>query len=215
MNNLFINDCGYKYQIREYFGYTNGKQVMKTLWTCPIYSAWRGMQSRCKSPYQEKYPSYRGTNCVEDWKTFSKFHEWAVRNFSPDLELDKDILLSGNKTYGPDTCAFVPKHINYLLNSFKNGVSGNLPMGVTRTANKLNKFRAAISSSGSRINIGVYQTKEAAHKAWQIAKAAEIENSVAVYAKEVFFRADVADALISRAWKIRLENSMNLETKQI
>lgn len=212
---MFVNDSDYKYQIKEYFGYSAGKQIMKITWTCPIFVAWRGMKTRCLPPYQERYASYVGVDSCSQWKSFMSFHNWAKKSFKEGLELDKDILVKGNKLYSPETCAFVPKEINYLLNSFKNGVSGNLLMGVSETSNNINKYRACISSKGKRRNLGVFSAQTDAHKAWQWAKSVEIEKAVTWYATQDCFRTDVADALMQRVWKLRLEHSLNKETKEI
>lgn len=210
----FVNDCNYRYQVREYKGYKDGKQVLKTLWVCPIYSAWKSMKARSEPTFQNKYPSYEGVTVCDEWKLFSNFHKWAVVNLLEGLEVDKDVLLLGNKLYSPSTCAALPKRVNYLLNSFKSNC-GTLPMGVSLTANITNKYRAAVSSGGKRVNLGVYASKGLAHQAWQWEKANQIEMMVAWYAQEPYFRTDVAEALIQRVWKLRLEHSLETETKTL
>lgn len=212
---MFVNDADYKYQLKEYFGYKDGKQMMKVIWTCPIFVAWRSMKTRCQERYQKKYPTYVGVDCCVDWKSFMSFHKWASENFKEGLELDKDILVKGNKIYSPETCAFVPKKLNYILNSFKSGISGTLPMGVSETNNIANKYRACISSEGKRRNLGAFPTAQQAHKAWQWAKSVEIEKAVAWYATQDCFRTDVADSLTQRVWQLRLEHSTNKETRGI
>ena len=210
----FVNDCNYRYQVREYKGYKDGKQVLKTLWVCPIYTAWKSMKARSEPAYQNKYPSYQGVAVCDQWKVFSNFHKWAVVNLLEGLEVDKDVLLPGNKLYSPPTCAALPKRINYLLNSFKSNC-GTLPIGVSLTANITNKYRAAVSSSGKRVNLGVYASKELAHQAWQWEKANQIEMMVAWYAQQPYFRNDVAEALTQRVWKLRLDQSLEIETKTL
>lgn len=209
-------DANYTYRIREYNGYTNGKQNIKTVWTCPIYVAWHSMKSRCGKPYQEKYPSYSGVTCCDSWKSFMVFHKWAQESgFEEGLELDKDLLICENKLYSPHTCAFVPKKINYLLNSFKSGKGCTLPMGVTKTSNTTKPFRAYVSVIGKRAHLGVFDNPLDAHKAWQWAKAEQIERAVAWYATQSCFRTDVAEALTARVWKIRLDHTNNRETLKI
>lgn len=212
---MFVNDADYKYQLKEYFGYKDGKQIMNIVWTCPIFIAWRSMKTRCQERYQKKYPTYVGVDCCADWKSFMSFHKWASENFKQGLELDKDILVKGNKIYSPETCAFVPKQLNYILNSFKSGISGTLPMGVSETNNITNKYRACVSSKGKRRNLGVFPTSQEAHKAWQWAKSIEIEKAITWYATQDCFRTDVAEALTKRVWKLRLEYSTNKETREI
>lgn len=210
----FVNDCNYRYQIREYKGYKDGKQILKTLWVCPIYSAWKSMKARSEPAFQSKYPSYQGVTVCDEWRVFSNFHKWATVNLFEGLEVDKDVLLPGNKVYSPETCAALPKSMNYLLNSFKS-IGGTLPMGVSMTANKTNQYRAAVSSCGKRINLGVYTSKEVAHKAWQWEKANQIETMIVWYAQQPYFRTDVAEALTQRVWKLRLDHSLEIETKTL
>lgn len=88
-------------------------------------------------------------------------------------------------------------------------------MGVSTTGNIINQYRAAISSEGRRVNLGVYPSKELAHKAWQWEKALQIELAIAWYATQPYFRTDVAEALTQRVWKLRLEHKQDLETKTL
>ena len=63
--------------------------------------------------------------------------------------------------------------------------------------------------------MGVYTSKEVAHQAWQWEKANQIEVMVAWYAQEPYFRTDVADALTQRVWMLRLDHSLEIETKTL
>ena len=52
------------------------------------------------------------------------------------LELDKDLLVKGNKVYGPDTCCFIPQAINSLFGQgAKRKKNLHLPNCVTLTRN--------------------------------------------------------------------------------
>jgi len=88
----------------------------KTLWRCPFYDKWTTMLKRCYSPKHHKnYPSYIGCSVCPEWRYFSKFRLWMEGQKWEGMELDKDILVKGNRVYSPDTCCFVPGTINSLF----------------------------------------------------------------------------------------------------
>ena len=60
------------------------------------------------------------------------------------LELDKDLLVKGNKIYGPDTCCFLPGAINSLF-SHGQKKKNNLPEGVTLNPNGTYRVRVKIT----------------------------------------------------------------------
>ena len=83
--------------------------------TPKFYSVWRHMLYRCYSlEYQSRFATYVGCTVCEEWKYLSNFKKWFDENYIEGFDLDKDILVKGNKIYSPDTSVFVPKHINYL-----------------------------------------------------------------------------------------------------
>ena len=59
------------------------------------------------------------------------------------MELDKDILVKGNRVYSPDTCCFIPMAINVLFSPGRKK-KNNLPQGVTLTANGKYKVEICI-----------------------------------------------------------------------
>lgn len=81
------------------------------------YTLWSSMIYRC---YSGRIKAYIGCNVDERWKYFQDFCEsikhlegydkWL--DIANRMELDKDIKVPGNKTYGPDTCFFVEKSVN-------------------------------------------------------------------------------------------------------
>ena len=94
--------------------------------------AWRGMFKRCYSEItHNRNPTYVGCSVCKEWHLYSNFRKWYYDNFRPglELELDKDILVKGNKVYSPDTCCLVPHRINCLLQK-NDGLRGDLPIGV-------------------------------------------------------------------------------------
>ncbi len=89
------------------------------------YDAWRRMLQRCYDPqYKIDHPTYIGVECCEDWKDYQNFAKWfyTTSNFHSGFELDKDLLVQGNKIYSPETCCFLPSEINKTL-STKGSVS--------------------------------------------------------------------------------------------
>ena len=105
-----INDADYDVAINEYYTNDEGVKGERRIWTCPYYSRWMNMLTRCYSDkFQEGNPTYKGCYVAEEWKTFSNFKEWMVTQEWEGLELDKDILFVGNREYGPEKCVFVTK----------------------------------------------------------------------------------------------------------
>jgi hypothetical protein len=96
-----------------------------------VYLKWSNMLERCYSEeYHKKQPTYIGCSVDERWHNFQVFAKWFEENYIEGYELDKDILLKGNKIYSPETCCFVPKEINLLFKGHKNGKI--YPPGVNR-----------------------------------------------------------------------------------
>ena len=88
---------------------------------CPYYSRWRDLLKRCYSDkFQNKNTSYIGCSIASEWIKFSNFKSWMEKQDWEGKELDKDLLVQGNKVYGPSTCIFVPREINLIVkNSVK------------------------------------------------------------------------------------------------
>lgn len=71
---------------------------------------WNSLQARTKNPH------YSDVTIL--WKDRSEFVKWFNDNWDekhPDYQMDKDILVPGNRVYGPDTCCFVPQWLNMLI----------------------------------------------------------------------------------------------------
>lgn len=89
-------------------------------WRCPFYYRWEKMLRRCYSEhYQKINPSYIGCSVCPEWLYFSKFRLWMVTQNWEGLELDKDLLVVGNRVYSPDTCCFISHKINTFFTSAK------------------------------------------------------------------------------------------------
>ena len=149
-----INDADYHIGRREFI---DGKY--KVVWMCPFYITWKEMIRRCyDSLLHKRQPTYKECSVCEDWIYFSKFKVWMITQDWENKELDKDIILSGNKIYSPDTCVFVESRVNLFMQEKykKNG----LPAGVSSQKN--GKYQA----TGHGKFLGSYTTPEEAHAVW-------------------------------------------------
>lgn len=185
---------------------------------CPYHIRWRDMIRRAYSEeYKTRNPTYEGTSVNVAWKHFTDFKAWMQTQNWEGLQLDKDILVQGNKEYGPSTCAFVPVYLNTLLHS-KKGLY-TLPLGVHRdwslylptSVNIYNAHHCAFGSKQSSY-LGNFPSPSEAHKAWQLAKANSLESAVCVYKQEPCYRQDVANAIYLRAEMLRDDHANHRET---
>jgi len=175
------------------------------------YRRWKGMLSRCYSTNDLiRKPAYKGCSVIEEWHTFSNFKEWyesdPYHNAKDDngnrFELDKDILLQGNKVYGPDACMFLPQRINTLLTDSK-ASRGSYPLGVYRSkSNRKNPYRAACDAGRVRgkERLGRFTTVSEAQASYQDFKSNLIVEIASEYEVE---RPDLYQALLKHADKIR------------
>lgn len=119
----------------------------------------------------------QGQNGFKDFQSFAEWCHTQVNYNCVDMEgkkyeLDKDIKGKGDKWYSPGNCAFVPQHLNKLLNDQKSRV-GDLPLGVS-FHKKSGKYSAKISSFNRRVWLGLYDTPEEASIEYKSAKSLEI-----------------------------------------
>ena len=155
-----INDATYVVQPT-----VGGKQVM-----CPYYQAWKSMLCRGYSKkYKGRKKTYQDVTVCFEWLTFSNFKAWMETQDWEGKQLDKDLLVPGNKVYSPETCVFVSRQVNQFINTGGSGRNG-YPTGVSWDRFQ-GKYKASIgilglgSGSGS-YNLGRYDSIEEAHEAW-------------------------------------------------
>jgi len=132
-----------------------------------IYIIWSGMLERCYSEKkQQLHPSYIGVTVCEEWHNFQNFAKWYEENYIEGFQLDKDILVKGNKIYSPETCCFVPQEINSLF-TFNNINRGEYLIGVNK---QINKYKAQININSKQTHLGMFNTPEEAFQAYKTAK---------------------------------------------
>ena len=129
------------------------------------YELWKNMIKRCYSKnFHEKFPTYSSCSVSENFKYYPYFKEWCNKQAgytSQDdkgnaFQLDKDILVKGNKVYSEELCVFVPKEINMLM--VKCGRKrGDNPIGVFYH-NHDKKYVAKCKVSNKTVHLGYYLT---------------------------------------------------------
>lgn len=153
------------------------------------YTAWSRMLERAYCPKKLKENrSYAGCSVAEEWHDFQCFGDWYdSQEFKGyGYQLDKDILIPGNKEYGPLNCRFVPEPINKMLLSNKYRRS-SLPIGVTQVGNK---YTTKTSKSGKVEWIGTFCTINEAFAAYKESRERYIKDQAeefrAVMPEEVY-----------------------------
>lgn len=160
----------------------NGKQIM-----CPAYDKWLNMFSRCYGP--KTASTYVGCTVDPQWHSFMNFRSWLIGHENwHSLHLDKDILIPGNKIYGPDTCCLVSSQVNSFFTHVRKK-SSKYPVGVQPASNK---FRARIASGdGKYICSKSYSTIEEASAAY-----VELRQNRAIYLASLESNPRIAQAII-------------------
>ena len=220
-----VNDSDYVVQIKKEIGCVNGKRKQLVVWTCPFYQVWKGMLKRGYSfKCKEMQPTYTDVTVCKEWHLFSNFRTWMQAQPWEGMQLDKDLLVKGNKEYSPNACSFVPIRINNLLVDSR-AARGLYPLGVCyqqKHKNMVNEYSKPYVAQvrtgyGKGLkHLGMFATPEEAHKAWQLAKANVIDQTIDwwQFNEEVkhTYRQDVADALLERSYKLRHDAAYNIET---
>jgi len=159
------------------------------------YQVWKDMLFRCTEEYWAKYPSYIGTTCSENFKSYAFFYEWYAEQAGFDNKdvrghhwhLDKDLLVKGNKVYSEALCVFVPEIINNLLVKC-NSTRGLYPIGVYFHKERGN-FVAMSKRSGNSKYLGSFSTPTEAFVAYKAAKEVYIKQVAEQYKHQLDPRA--------------------------
>jgi hypothetical protein len=163
-----LNDAGYRISDTIQVA---GKQV--NIWICPFYRRWEHILKRCYSlSSQKKNNTYLGCSVVPEWFSFKSFRDWMITQPWEGNEIDKDLLIAGNRVYGPDQCVFIPQSLNtFVTNCAK--ARGEWPVGVSFNK-RLGKFVAYCSNpfTGKFDHLGCFISPDAAHEAWRKTKHA-------------------------------------------
>ena len=142
------------------------------------YILWKSMLERCYSDTSKKRnPTYEGCEVSDKFKSYEYFYEWCHKQIGfgvEGFEMDKDLLVKGNKVYSESTCIFIPSEINTLLTK-RTASRGEYPIGVCWS--KIRKaFVAQVGKSkGKQKHLGYFNTELEAFKAYKQAKESFIK----------------------------------------
>lgn len=156
------------------------------------YLMWHNLLRRCyNSKFKSRQPIYQGCRVCEQWLIFSNFKKWVEdpeNGYREGYQLDKDIIVKGNKVYSPETCCFVPQAINCLF-GFNSTKKSKLPTGVFF-------HHGRIEAKIKRTFLGHFNTPEDAFFAYKKAKEAYIKEVATLYFNRSEITKRVYDALM-------------------
>ena len=166
------------------------------------YFLWNHMLTRCYGKKAKlKLPSYEDCTASTNFKYFPYFKEWCNNQIgfgNEGWQLDKDILVKGNKIYSEDTCCFVPAEINSVFIKCDRS-RGEYPLGVNYHK-ATRKFVAQISYRKIKTHLGLYDTAEDAFKAYKKSKEKLIKSLADKY----------MDVLDPRVYKAMVEYEVEI-----
>ena len=179
-----VGVVGTKYPISE--GGRNAKE----------YTLWQSMLERCYSEkYQKKQPTYEGCEVSDNFKSFEYFYEWCYKQIGFDndgngnpFQLDKDLLIKGNKVYSENSCVFIPREINSLLTK-RTALRGEHLIGVC-WSNTNKAFMAQVrKNKGKSEHLGFFNTEIEAFNAYKVAKESFIKEQAEKWKSQIDERA--------------------------
>ena len=156
------------------------------------YELWSNMLQRCYSDtYKKKQPTYIGCDVSDKFKSYEYFYEWCHSQIGFGMDgwqLDKDLLIKGNKIYSESTCVFIPREINQML--VKRAASrGEYLIGVSWNK-KANAFKVTVNKNkGEQEYLGLFNTELEAFNAYKEAKEAFVKEQANKWKSQIDIRA--------------------------
>ena len=175
-----VGILGAKYQSK-----VNGVQTKE-------YVLWCNMLKRCYyATYKKKSQTYEGCEASDNFKSYEYFYEWCHKQIGFNNEcwqLDKDLLVKGNKVYSENTCVFIPKEINSLL--AKSGkIRGEYLIGVCWCKRGMT-FKATVNKNkGKQEHLGYFNTEIEAYNAYKEAKESFVKEQANKWKSQIDQRA--------------------------
>ena len=142
------------------------------------YLLWQGVLQRCCSDdFKKKQQTYKDCEVSKNFKSYEYFYEWCHKQIgfgNEGWQLDKDLLIKGNKVYSESTCVFIPNEINTLLTK-RTASRGEYLIGVCWDKAK-NAFKAQVrKNKGKQEHLGLFKTEIEAFNAYKEAKESFIK----------------------------------------
>ena len=160
------------------------------------YGLWQNMLRRCYSDSsKKKCPTYEYCEVSENFKSYEYFYEWCNKqigfgnegNENP-FQLDKDLLVKGNKVYSEDSCVFIPTEINLLLTK-RTASRGEHLIGVYWCNTKKAFVAQVAKNKGKREYLGLFNTEIEAFNAYKTAKESFVKEQANKWKSQIDLRA--------------------------
>lgn len=157
--------------IGEFHTKTNGKSTK-------CYNIWKSILERCYDiKHREINITYIDSKMDKKWFNYQTFAKWFYSNYNENLmkdwDIDKDILIKGNKIYSENFCVLVPPQINTLFCKRQND-RGQYPIGVCYHKQH-KKFISQCKINDKRKTLGLFASPIEAFTAYKKAKESEIK----------------------------------------
>ena len=157
-----------------------------------IREMWDSVNKRCRQSFWTKRPTYAGTTngfagYPEFVETVSKLMCKADLVSLEGLELDKDLLSKGKKTYSPSTVMLLPRVINFALSKLTPSSKNNT--GETGISYRQNKKTQSYTvkvrkSDGKQVN-KTFVTLEAAKRCYLEITSLRWKGYLALYGRSI------------------------------
>ena len=156
------------------------------------YMLWLTMIERCYSAtLKKKYPTYKDCICSENFKSYEYFYEWCQNQIGFGMDgwqLDKDLLVKGNKVYSETICVFLPNEINSLLTK-RTASRGEYLIGVSWSETNKAFIARVNKNTGKSKYLGSFKTEIEAFNAYKQAKEAFIKEQANNWKLQIDHRA--------------------------
>ena len=156
------------------------------------YDLWKSMLRRCYSDgFKKKHPTYKDCEVSENFKSYEYFYDWCNKQigFGVDgFELDKDLLIKGNKIYSEYSCIFIPVDVNLVLTKHTS-LRGEHLIGVSWSKTHKAFISQVCKNKGKSKHLGLFKTELEAFNAYKIAKESYLKELANKWKGEIDGRA--------------------------